>query len=276
MLFVQSILNYGAIVNNQIVIPMTGNGSRFINQGYEDLKPLIKIHNKPMIKWVTEMFDIHNDEFLFICREDHLSSIPDLRNTLESLVKESQVISLSNWKKKGPAYDVLQALKFIDDQRPIYISYCDYYMHWDYSGFHKKVLSKKYDGGIPCYFGFHPHLIHKENLYASCQVDKNNNLIEIKEKFAWSDDRFKNLNSPGLYYFKNKTLFSTATQKMIDACDSIKGEYYISLVFNYLNDESNKVYCPENVTFFCQWGTPSDLNEYETWINYLSFNRGLQ
>ena len=69
MLFVQNILNYGAIVNNQIVIPMTGNGSRFVNRGYEDLKPIIKIHNKPMIKWVTEMFDIHNDEFLFICRE---------------------------------------------------------------------------------------------------------------------------------------------------------------------------------------------------------------
>ena len=72
---------------------MTGNGSRFVNRGYEDLKPIIKIHNKPMIKWVTEMFDIHNDEFLFICREDHLSSIPNLRNTLESLVKKYQVIS---------------------------------------------------------------------------------------------------------------------------------------------------------------------------------------
>jgi len=46
----------------------------------------------------------------------------------------------------GPAFDVLQALEFIDDQRPIYISYCDYYMHWDYEGFHKKVQSKKYDG----------------------------------------------------------------------------------------------------------------------------------
>ena len=63
---------------------------------------------------------------------------------------------------------------------------------------------------------------------------------------------------------------------MIDAGDSINGEYYISLVFNYLNDERSKVYCPENVTSFCQWGTPSDLNEYETWINYLSFNKGLQ
>lgn len=40
----------------QIIIPLTGNGSRFKAEGYKRLKPFIKIHGLPMINWVAKMF----------------------------------------------------------------------------------------------------------------------------------------------------------------------------------------------------------------------------
>ena len=56
-------------------------------------------------------------------------------------------------------------------------------MNWDYSNFKLFVESTKCDGSIPCYTGFHPHLLHEKNLYASCRVNRKMELLEIKENF---------------------------------------------------------------------------------------------
>ena len=40
--------------NLNVVIPMAGEGSRFANAGYVFTKPLIEVHNKPMIQLVSE------------------------------------------------------------------------------------------------------------------------------------------------------------------------------------------------------------------------------
>ena len=37
-----------------IVIPMAGRGSRFAKAGYIKPKPLIDVHGKPMIEYVTK------------------------------------------------------------------------------------------------------------------------------------------------------------------------------------------------------------------------------
>ena len=49
----------------QIVIPMSGAGRRFIEDGYTDPKPLIAIAGKPMIQYVVEMYPGQKD-FIFI------------------------------------------------------------------------------------------------------------------------------------------------------------------------------------------------------------------
>ena len=56
---------------------------------------------------------------------------------------------------------------------------------------------------------------------------------------------------------------------MIKAKDKIKGEFYMSLPFNYLVNDGLKVWCPALVEEFCQWGTPEDLDEYLFWVNSL-------
>ena len=251
----------------QIVIPMTGYGSRFSNVGYKELKPFIKIHNKPMIEWVVKMFPGDEDKIIFICQEKHLKSLDYIKAELTRIAPNSKIFSVENWRKEGPVYDTLKASEVIDNKLPTIISYCDYYIHWDYQSFKKKVVERNVDGSVPCYSGFHPHLIPQKNLYASCKVDENENLIEIREKFSWEKDKTKTRHSPGIYYFKTGEILKKYCQKMIDVGDDINQEYYASLPFNYLVKDNLKVWCPNNVNHFCQWGTPEDLEEYLFWIN---------
>ena len=37
-----------------IVVPMAGRGSRFVNAGYRTPKPLIEVYGHPMIEYVTK------------------------------------------------------------------------------------------------------------------------------------------------------------------------------------------------------------------------------
>jgi choline kinase len=56
----------------KIIVPMAGFGDRFVKAGYQDPKPLIKVNGKRIIEYICEMFDIKNDDFVFICNEMHL------------------------------------------------------------------------------------------------------------------------------------------------------------------------------------------------------------
>ena len=251
----------------QIIIPITGYGSRFKAAGYERLKPFIEVHGTPMVEWVVKMFPGDEDNITFICRQEHLDSLDYVASELKRVAPNARIFPIADWEKKGPVNDVMRASSIIDDNIPTIICYCDYYMHWNYGEFKEKAQERNCDGAVPCYSDFHPHLIPIKNLYASCKVDSNENLLEIKEKFSWEEDKTKARHSPGIYYFKSGEFLKKYCQKMMDADDNINGEYYASLPYNYMVKDGLKVWCPVNVSHFCQWGTPEDLEAYLFWIS---------
>lgn len=257
----------------QIVIPMTGEGSRFRRAGYDRLKPLIKVHDVTMIEWVTRMFPGEDHAISFICQEAHLAAIDYLRPELERIAPNGRILGVRDWVKQGPVCDLLRVADAIDDDEPVIVSYCDYFMQWDYAGFRDRVLRMGYDGAIPCYSGFHPHLLPKNNLYASCKVDERDLLIEIREKFSWTEDRTLTRHSPGLYYFRSGAVMKHYARRQAEQGHAINGEHYVSLVYNAMVEDGLRVWCPVNVTRFCQWGTPEDLAEYNRWTGMLMHKR---
>ena len=54
-----------------IVVPMAGEGSRFVKAGYTFPKPLIEVHQKPMIQIVVESLGLKGN-FIFIVKKEHL------------------------------------------------------------------------------------------------------------------------------------------------------------------------------------------------------------
>lgn len=252
----------------KIIIPMSGLGQRFRDAGYQDIKPLIKVHGKPIIEWVVNMFP-GDHEFIFICREEHLANTV-LHKELERIKPGSKIVAIAG-HKLGPVYAVSKVFDLINDEEEVITNYCDFFQDWDFTDFAESVKKTKVAGAIPCYTGFHPHLLHPENLYASCKVDKNMRLLEIREKFSFEADKAKTYHSGGTYYFSKGAILKKYFQQLMDEKQDLNGEFYISLVYNLLVRDGLEVLVYDSVPHFCQWGTPKDLKEYETWMDIMTY-----
>lgn len=140
----------------QLIIPMSGLGSRFVRAGYTDPKPLITLDGRRLIEWVLRMFPGAEDP-LFICRREHIETTP-MRSILTALRPKGRIVVIEG-AKLGPVDALLKAEDAIPDNRPALVSYCDYYMHWNYAAFRGAMEAVGAAGAVPCYTGFHPHLM---------------------------------------------------------------------------------------------------------------------
>ncbi len=241
---------------------MSGYGSRFQEAGYTEIKPLIEVGGKPIIEYVIELFPGETD-FLFICQKSHLENTR-LRTVLENKVQGCEILAIES-HKKGPVWAIKQAYNHIPDNEPCIVNYCDFFMDWDYEKFKNEVLKSGIAGSIPCYIGFHPHLLHEKNVYASCKSDHEGYLVEIREKFSFEEDKERAAHSAGTYYFKSGALLKNYSDVLIEKGPVLAGEYYVSLIYNHLLEAGLKVKVYDRIAHFCQWGTPQDLEEYKYW-----------
>ncbi len=247
----------------QVIIPMSGFGERFRNAGYTIPKPLIPVEGKPIIQHVVEMFSA-DDDFIFICNEDHLNeSSYRMREILESICPSGIIVSILP-HKLGPVYAVMQSIKQIDSQQQTIVNYCDFTCYWDYSHFQNFVKDVNADGVIPSYKGFHPHTLWS-NYYA--YVKEDDGLVrDIQEKQSFTNKPREEFASSGTYYFKTGALMLEYFQRCIDEQLLVSDEYYVSMVYKPMMQDQLKIYVYE-LQHFMQWGTPSDLNEYQYWSN---------
>lgn len=250
-----------------IIIPMSGLGSRFAAAGYKDIKPLIKIHGKPIIEWVVKMF-APEDKFTFICRDEHWNAIKEMRETLEKIAPNAEIVSIEG-EKKGPVWAVSQIFAKIDDNSPVIVSYCDYFQVWNCRSFCQWTEDTGCDGAVVCYQGFHPHLALPQNVYASCLCE-GSKLLEIREKFSFTEDKSLTPQSSGMYYFKKGSYIKKYFQQLMDEDINLNGEYYVSLVYNLMVRDKLDIRVYSDVPYFCQWGTPEDLADYLRWAEIFS------
>jgi NDP-sugar pyrophosphorylase family protein len=254
----------------QVIIPMSGSGQRFNDAGFTTIKPLIEVHGKTFVEYVISLFS-PNDQFIFICDEKHLAETA-LRTVLLNLVPTATIVAIAA-HKKGPVYAVQQAFDFIDDNAPCIVNYCDFFMNWNYTQFTNAVLESNCDGAIPCYTGFHPHLLHTHNVYAGCKIDENKKLISIKEKFSFEIDKTKGHHSVGTYYFKSGKLLKYYVDDLIKKEYNLNGEYYASMLYEQMLEDGLFINVYDGITHFCQWGTPQDFTEYKMWTDIFIKNK---
>ena len=250
-----------------IIIPMTGYGSRFVAAGYKELKPFIPVYGQPILKWIVDGIYPGKENIIFVCRKEHLDTITDMRDQLKEIAPSATIFEIKDWIKKGPVYDVLMASDAIPDDEPCIINYCDFFMEWDWPAMRKRILNRECDGCIPCYTGFHPHLLPIQNVYASCLTDEEDNLIEIREKYSFEVDKTRARHSPGNYYFRTGAIMKKYAQMLVESGEAINGEYYASMIYNNMVRDGLKVWVPTDIEYFCQWGTPEDLQESLYWID---------
>lgn len=245
-----------------IIIPMSGIGNRFIEAGYKEPKPLIVIDGKHIIEHVCDLFP-NEDKFTFICNSKHLSET-NMREVLQSIKPNANIVEIPN-HKKGPVYAVSLVEYLIEDDEEVIVNYCDFGTYWDYEDFLKHTRNREADGAIPSYKGFHPHMLGSTN-YAFMRDDKQW-MLEIKEKEPFTNNRMQEYASNGTYYFKKGSYVKKYFKEIMDKDINLKGEYYVSLIYNLLVEDGLKVSI-YNIQHMLQWGTPQDVEEYNTWSKY--------
>ena len=240
---------------------MSGIGQRFQDAGYQLPKPLILVDNKPIIQHVVEMFS-KNDNFVFICNEEHLSNNKyKMREVLESICPHGEIVAIPP-HKLGPIHAVMQALGAISLTEPVIINYCDFSCYWDYDDFKSFAANTNADGVIPSYRGFHPHTLWS-NYYAYIKVD-GLFALDIQEKQPFTDQPRDEFASSGTYYFKTGELMKTYFKRCIDEELMVGNEYYVSMAYKPMLEDRLNIQVYE-LEYFMQWGTPVDLEEYQYW-----------
>lgn len=247
----------------QLIIPMSGIGKRFAEAGYNDTKPLIMVDGMPIIEHVVNMFG-RPDDVIFICNEIHLNTT-DMRNILQRISPNCKIYEVSNENRRGPVDAVSKIFDKIDDEKEVIVSYCDYGTYWNYEEFLKYTRGLNADASIPCYTGFHPHMLGSDN-YAFVKMD-GNRAVKIQEKKPFTNDKMSEQASNGAYYFKSGSLVKKYFQKLIDLNVLVGGEFYVSEVNNLLIEDGLFV-TTFLIDHMLQWGTPYDLEIYKGWSDY--------
>ena len=215
----------------KVVIPMSGMSRRFSVAGYKDPKYLLEIDGMTVIEHIVNLYP-KDSEFVFIINDKHAKETEVIE--VLNRIADDPVILTINQHKNGPVHTVLEAERFIDDDEPVIVNYCDFSMKWDYDDFVSHIEDTQCDGSVISYTGFHPHMLGSDN-YAFCRLREGSYQIEeIREKQPFTDDKMSEYASTGTYYFKKGEYVKHYFQQLIDEEISCKDEYYVSIVYNLM------------------------------------------
>ena len=244
-----------------ILITLAGKSRRFQEAGYLQPKFLLNIDGRPILLHITEMFS-RDDNFYFVFNKNQIAENPEIIDIIQTNILNFKITEIEP-HDNGPISSALQVEGFPETE-PFILTYCDFFVEWNYMTFKNTVHD--YDMVIPSFKGFHPASFGKTT-YAYTKVDKNNELIELKEKESFTENRINEYANSGMYYFKNWQTFEKNSLQLIKKGFGNLKEGYVSLIANVIIRNGGKVLVTETEKFICL-GTPEDYAMYNFWSEY--------
>jgi NDP-sugar pyrophosphorylase family protein len=249
-----------------VIITLAGHSRRFKAAGYTVPKFLIEIDGKTMLEHVMDMFS-PRDSFYFIANQEQVREYPELEQIINKNLKKAKLIAIDS-HEMGPTYSILQANESLPKDEPVIISYCDFFVEWDYRDFLAQIPG--YQAAVPCFKGFQPSSFGHTK-YAYIRQNAQAEMLELREKESFTDNRIEEYASAGIYYFESYQLFQDcAAQLMQDGFGNLT-ESYVSLLTNIVIERGGNVKITKVEKFIC-WGTPEDLSMYQFWSEYFLKN----
>ncbi|MDD5699635.1 MAG: glycosyltransferase family 2 protein [Candidatus Nanoarchaeia archaeon] len=229
-----------------IVIPMAGQGRRFIEAGYLTPKPLLKLGDDLVIKHIIDIMRVPQAQFVFIVRQDHCDNFELDKHLLE--IEPNAKIVRINEVTQGAVCTVLLAKEFINDENPMIVKDCDQIINWTPEHFFEFVERNKADGAIVNIHTDKPN-------YSFSRVNSKGQIIETAEKSVIS-----NHGSVGIYYFAKGRDFVKYAERMIAKNMRVNNEFYTAPVYNqFIQDFKTILHYPIAEMF--QLGTPEEFFE---------------
>lgn len=234
-----------------VVIPMAGNGKRFVEKGYSFPKPLIDVKGVPMIERVVDNLNIFAN-YIFIIKKEHddkynlkkyINDMMDKRcYNIEVIVQDEPL--------QGAAATVLLAKKYINNDDPIVIANSDQLIKWNSNECMYAFKHEEIDGGILTFKNSHPK-------WSYAEIGDNGFVSRVAEKELLPG----NNATVGVYYWQKGSDFVRYAEQMIEKDIRVNNEFYVCPVFNEAINDNKKIRV-KKVNKMWGIGTPEDLEEY--------------
>jgi|TARA_R100000084_G_C4648921_1_gene148434 HAD superfamily hydrolase (TIGR01509 family) len=230
-----------------VLIPMAGAGSRFQQAGYTFPKPMIQIHNKPMIQVVVDNLGLEAN-YHFVVQKEHREKY-NLDTFLNLITPGSAKVIEVDGITEGAACTALLAKEFIDNDNPLFFANSDQYVEWNPVEFMYNMQETNADGGIVTFKATHPK-------WSFAKVNNDGLVTEVAEKNPISDNA-----TVGYYYWKHGSDFVRYAEDMINKNIRVNNEFYVCPVFNQAIEDNKKIRVYD-VKGMWGLGTPEDLEYY--------------
>ena len=233
-----------------IIIPLGGKGERFINYGYIEPKPLIKIFEKCMIEYVIDNLIYSSEDKIFIIYNSKLDNY-NFKEYIENKYKCINLIKIND--TKGAVETLSLGIEYIMNNynynRKSIILDCDTFYTEDIISIFRKsennivFYTKNYD---------------IEAVYSYIEIIDKSTIINIKEKEKISD----NANT-GAYAFTNIDELYNFCKYVLDNNITFNNEPYTSCVISEMI-KSNILFIGYELQnkFVFSLGTPLAVKKY--------------
>lgn len=238
------------------LIPLAGEGKRFIDAGYKTPKPLININRLPMIIRAARTLP-DADQWIFICRENHIKDA-NIDELLIDNYPEAIVLSVSHLTD-GQASTCLLARDYLNDDDQLTIGACDNGMLYDNNKLNQLINE---NDCLVWTFRNNTTVLKNPEMYGWVIVDDLARATGISCKKPISSYPINDHAIVGTFSFSKAKYFLECTDKMVKKNRRINNEFYLDIVLDECISSGYNVKIHEISEYIC-WGTPSDLEKYK-------------
>ena len=232
--------------NLNVLIPMAGAGSRFAQAGFTFPKPLIEVHNKPMIQVVVENLNI-TANYIFIVQKEHYEKY-NLKYLLNLIAPDCTIVQVEG-VTEGAACTTLLAKEFIDNDKHLVIANSDQFIEWNSNEAMYGFNADDIDAGMLTFKATHPK-------WSYAKLDDVGFVSEVAEKKVISDNA-----TVGVYYWNKGSDYVKYAERMIEKDIRVNNEFYVCPVFNEAIEDGKKIKIKE-ISKMWGIGTPEDLSYF--------------
>jgi CTP:molybdopterin cytidylyltransferase MocA len=232
-----------------LVMPMAGRGSRFVNAGMREPKPLLMLAGRPFFWWAVEsarraLCDTAPFETLtFVVLEEHIREWAiDAR--LREFYPDCTIVALAD-VTAGSAATAAAGIAHLDGKNPIAINDCDHaFVASDLAPALNTMQHDKAAGGLLTFRSESP----------------NYSYVELAEDGAVMGTVEKRVASPyaiaGCYLFRDKAAFDRAYRSYVAHCPY--GELFMSGLYNEMLAAGERIAMSVLNEHFA-FGTPEEM-----------------
>ena len=233
-----------------IIIPLGGKGERFINSGYKEPKPLIKILNKEMIFYLLDNLNLLNEDKIFIIYNIELENF-NFETIIKKKYNQINFIKL-NYQTSGATETIklgINTIKNISNYTKCVVLDCDtFYTHDILSGI------RNINENMICY----TKRCDEPPIYSYLELDTHNNVLNIQEKI-----KISSCANTGCYVFNDINTLYKYCNYVLDNNIKFKNEAYTSCVISeMLKDKIIFKGHEINEQYVFSLGTPNEVNNF--------------